>query len=102
MPHQSMMIAKTKIKAKIRTYGDKAYTNFRGLNVPKSIESRSFAVISIDSLLLCNNKYYQKAYLDSCACKIAKKQTIDYLGDNLSKTGEYYFLINGFVNAAEL
>ena len=38
------------IKTKIRTYGDKVYTNFRGLNVPKDeIECESFTVISIDS-----------------------------------------------------
>ena len=69
-----MMIVKIKIKAKIRTYGDKTYTNFPGLNVPESIESRSLVVISIDSLLLCKNKYYLKACLDNCACKIANKQ----------------------------
>ena len=40
------------MKTKIRTYGDKVYTNFRGLNVPEDdIESESFTVISIDSLL---------------------------------------------------
>ena len=41
------------IKTKIRTYGDKVYTNFRGLNVPENdIECESFSVISIDSLLV--------------------------------------------------
>ena len=36
------------IKTKIRTYGDKVYTNFRGLNVPEdNIECESFTVISI-------------------------------------------------------
>ena len=37
---------------KIRTYGDKVYTNFPGLNVPKDdAEPESFAVISIDLYL---------------------------------------------------
>ena len=41
------------IKAKIRRYGHKVYTNFRGLNVPKDgVEFESFTVISIDSLLV--------------------------------------------------
>ena len=41
------------VKNKIRTYGDKDYTNFRGLNVPEDeIELESFTVISIDSLLV--------------------------------------------------
>ena len=36
------------IKTKIRTYGDKVYTNFFGLNVPEDdIECQSFRVISV-------------------------------------------------------
>ena len=47
------------IKTKIRAYGDKVYTNFRGLNVPKDgTECESFTVISIDSLLVYENKYF--------------------------------------------
>ena len=41
------------VKTKVRTYGDKVYTNFRDLNVPEDdIERSSFTVISIDSLLV--------------------------------------------------
>ena len=41
------------IKSKIRTYSDKVYTNFRGLNVPEDdIECESFTVISINSVLI--------------------------------------------------
>ena len=47
------------ITTKIRTNGDKVYTNFRGLNVPEDdMECESFTVISIDSLLVYDNKYY--------------------------------------------
>ena len=71
------------VKTKIRIYGDKVYTNFRGLNVPEDdIECESFTVISIDSLLAHENKYYVQVYLDNCAYKIVDKQMIDYLGDN--------------------
>ena len=46
------------IKSKIRTYGDKIYTNFCDLNVPEDdIECESFTVISIDSLLVYKNKF---------------------------------------------
>ena len=46
------------IKTKIRTCGDKVYANFCGLNGPKDdIECESFTVISIDSLLVYENKY---------------------------------------------
>ena len=45
------------IKTTIRTYGDKAYTNFRGLNVREDhIECETFTVISIDSLLVYKKK----------------------------------------------
>ena len=47
------------IKTKIRTYDDKVYTKFRGLIVPKDdTECESFTVISFDSLLVYENKYY--------------------------------------------
>ena len=47
------------IKIKIRTFSDKIYTNFRGLNVPEDdIECESFTIISIDSLLVYNKKNY--------------------------------------------
>ena len=72
------------IKAKIRTYGDKVYTNFRGLNVSEEdIECESFIVISIDSLLVYNNKYYLQVYLDNYAYKTVNKQMTDYFDENL-------------------
>ena len=62
------------IKTKIRTYGDRVYTNFRGLNVPEDdIECESFTVISIDFLLVYENKYYLQVCLGNCAYKIANK-----------------------------
>ena len=70
-------------KSKIRTYGDKVYPNFCGLNVPvceDDIECKSFTVISTNSLLVYKNKYYLQPYLDHCAYKITEKQIIDYLG----------------------
>ena len=72
------------IKTKIRTFGDKVYTNFRGLNVPEDdIECKYFTVMSIDSVLVCNKKYYLQVYLDNCVYKIAKKQMTDNLDENL-------------------
>ena len=75
------------IQTKIRIYGDKVYTNFRDINAPEDdIEFESFTVISIDSLLAYESKYYLQVYLDNCAYKIVGKQIIDYLGDNLFET----------------
>ena len=74
------------IKTKIRTYGDKGYSNFCGLNMSEDdIEYEPFTVISIDSLLVYENKYYLQVYLD-CPYKTANKQLTDYLDDNLFKT----------------
>ena len=68
----------------MRTYSDKVYTNFCGLNVPEDdMECESFTVISIDSLLVYENKYYLRVYLDNCAYKIVNKQMTDYLDKNL-------------------
>ena len=47
------------ITTKIRTYGDKVYTNFCGLNVPEDgVECESFIIISIDLLLVYENKLF--------------------------------------------
>ena len=71
------------IETKLRTFGDKVYTNFHGLNVPEDdIECESFTIISIDSLLVYDSKYYLQVYLDNCAYKIVNKQMTDYLDEN--------------------
>ena len=67
------------IKSKIRTYGDKVYTNF----LEDDIECESFTVISIDSLLVYDNKYYLQVYLDNCVDKTINKQVRDYLDENV-------------------
>ena len=55
------------IKTKIRTYGDRVYTNFFSLNVPEdNIEWESFTAISIDSLLAYKSQYYLQVYLENC------------------------------------
>ena len=72
------------MKTKIRTLGDKVYANFCGLNVPEDdIECKCFTVVSIDSLLVYENKYYLQIYLDNCAYKTVNKHMADYLDENL-------------------
>ena len=74
------------MKTKIRTWSKKVYTDFCGLNVPEDdIKCEYFAVISIDSLLVYENKYYLQVYLDNCAHKIANKQMTDYINVHLCK-----------------
>ena len=72
------------IKTKIRTFGNKVYTNFCGLTVPEDdIQCGSFTIFSIDSLLVYNKKYYLQVYLGNCAYEIVNKQITDYLDENL-------------------
>ena len=76
------------IKTKIGAYGDQVYTNFCSLNMPKDgMQCESFTAISIDSLLVYENKYYVQVYLDNCPYKIIGQQMIAYLDDSLFKTG---------------
>ena len=71
------------IKITIRTYGDRVYTNFCGLNMLEDdIECECFTVISIDSLLVYENKYHLQVYLHNCPYKIVNKQMTDYLDEN--------------------
>ena len=52
-----------------------------------------FTVISIDSLLVYENKYYLQVYLDNRAYKIVGKKMIDYLHDNVFESDEDYFFL---------
>ena len=77
------------LKNKIRTYDDKAYTNFCDLDVPEDgVEYESFTIISIDFLLVYENKYYLQVCFDNCAYKIVDKEMIHYLYDNLFESDE--------------
>ena len=49
------------------------------------IECGPFTVISIDSLLVYEKRYYLQVYLEICANKITGKRMMDYLGRNLFK-----------------
>ena len=72
------------IKTKIRTFDDKLYKNFRGLDMPEDdIECEYFTVSFIDSLLVYDKKYYLQVYLDNCVYKIVNKQVTDYLEENI-------------------
>ena len=72
------------IKPKIRTYGEKVYIKFRGLNVAENdIECKYFTAISIDFLRVYESKYYLQVYLDKFPYKILSKQMTGYLDENL-------------------
>ena len=67
---------------KIRTYDKNVHINFRGLNVLENgVKFEYLPIISIDSLLVYENKYYLQVYLYNCSYKIVDKQMINYLDD---------------------
>ena len=56
------------IKTRIRGYDAKVCTNFGDVNVPEDgVECYCFAIISIDFVLVYENKNYLQVYLDTCA-----------------------------------
>ena len=70
------------IKTKIRTNDDKVYINFHSLNAPEDRgEYELFTIISIDSILAFENKYYLQEYLDNCSQKSIDKQKMDVMID---------------------
>ena len=52
------------------------------------VECKSFTVISIDWLLVYDNKYYLEVYLDNFAYNIVDNQMIGYLDNDLFEIDE--------------
>ena len=78
-------------KTQIRTYGDEFYNNFPGLNVPEDgVECEPFAIISIDSFLVYENKSYLSVYLDNYVYKILNINRVW-----VWKKNSFLILING-------
>ena len=46
-----------------------------------NIECKSFTIISVDSLLVYNHRYYLQVYLEICAYEVVNKQMTDYLDE---------------------
>ena len=54
------------------------------MNVPEDgVECESFTIISIDSVLVYENKYYLQVYSDNYAYKIENTEMVYYLDDNI-------------------
>ena len=80
MLYQFMIIDTT---TKIRTNDKNVHINFHDLNVLEDgVKFEYLPIISSDSLLVYENKYYLQVYLYNCPYKIVDKQMINYL-DNL-------------------
>ena len=97
-----MMTQNKYIKAKIRTCAEIFYTTFCGLNMPEDdIECESFTVISIDYLLVYDEKYYLQIYLENFLYKIMNKQITDYLDENLFEDQILYMLYYDIIDISK-
>ena len=55
------------IKTKIKSYGNKINTNFRGKKIPKENAScKCLSLIILDSVIRANKKYYPQTLLEEC------------------------------------
>ena len=72
------------LKTKIKMYEDRVNTNFQGKEVPK--ESASYdclSLITLDSVVRVNKKYYPQAFLEECKCEIRKNKRENLINDDL-------------------
>ena len=75
------------IKSKIKLYGDKINTNFQGKIIPKENASyRCLSLITLDSVIIANKKYYIQTLLEECKCEIKKKKMENLINDDLDLT----------------
>ena len=63
------------IKTKLKTFKDSIITNFHNKKVPEEkVPYKCLSIISLDSVIKSNNKYYPQTYLDECIYKQGKQQ----------------------------
>ena len=63
------------IKTKIKMYGDRVNTNFRGKKIPKENASyKCLSLIMLDSVIRVNKKHYPQTLLEECKYVIRKNK----------------------------
>ena len=70
------------IETKIKLYGDKVNTNFKGRKLPKEKASyKCLSLIILNSVIIVNKKYYPQTLLEECKYEL-KKNKMEYLINN--------------------
>ena len=70
------------IETKIKLYGDKVNTNFKGRKLPKEKASyKCLSLIILNSVIIVNKKYYPQTLLEECKYEL-KKYKMEYLINN--------------------
>ena len=74
----------TKIKSKIKSYGDNVNTNFQDKKVPKENASyKCLSLIMLYSVIRVNKKYYPQTLLEECKYEIKKSKMENLIHDDL-------------------
>ena len=77
------------IKTKIKSYGDKANTNFQDKKVPKENDSyKCLSLIMLDSIIRANKKYYPQTLLEECKYEITKNKMENLINDDFDSSSE--------------
>ena len=75
------------IKAKIKSYQDKANTNFQGKKTPKeNLSHKSLSIITLESIIKVNKKYHPQILLDECKYEVKNKKVESLINDDLELT----------------
>ena len=79
----SLSTIKNFLKTIIKSHGDEA-KDFYDKNIPKVVSNHTcLVVISLDSALKKDDKYYQQLFIREC--KYIEEKVIRYINDNLSR-----------------
>ena len=74
----------TKIKSKIKSYGDNVNTNFQDKKVSKENASyKCLSLIMLYSVIRVNKNYYPQTLLEECKYEIKKNKMENLIHDDL-------------------
>ena len=73
------------IKTKIKVYGDRVNTNFKGKKVPKENASyKCLSLIMLDSVIRVNKKYYRQTFSEECKYVKRKNKMENLINNDLN------------------
>ena len=75
------------IKTKIKIYADSVITNFHNKQMPKEkAPCKCLSIITIDSVIKANKKYYPQTLLEECKYIQEKIKIEDYINEKLEES----------------
>ena len=83
------------IKAKIKSYEDKANLNFQGKKFPSPLQKKNalykcFSLIMLDSVIRVSKKYYPQTLLEESEYEIKKTKIDNLVNDDLDLSSSDY------------